>query len=193
MDIILFKDEKLGEEYLQAIFKEGIEFKDGSIIQTKKMDGKWANFSICKNPTRDQIGKSVDLVYSFEAEGRSDFMHHRNSGINQVLCKILKEKNIMIGFDYSMVLKNPSKAHIYIGRMRLNVKLCRKYGVGMVCLSFATKENEIKDSNILDSFARMIGMNEEEIKISKKLISKKIEFNILKKNGLISDGIRVVE
>lgn len=194
MDIVLSeKAAKDNDEVLVAKASDPENINNGQLIKTLKADGKNAYLNICKNPSREQIGKNIDLAYGFEEQERSDFMHHRNSGLNHILCNILKDKNIMVGFDHSLILNNPHKAHVYLGRMKQNVKLCRKYAIPMVVLSLAKKKHHLKTPDMLDSFARVIGMNEQEIMKSHTLINERMVFNDLKNRGLADEGIRAVK
>ena len=58
---------------------------------------------------------------------RKDFQKQRNSGLNHVLSKIAKKKNITIGIDLGEIInsKEKSKAEI-LARVRQNIKLCNK-------------------------------------------------------------------
>lgn len=144
---------------------------------------------VVKNPKREELSRNIDVAYGFEESSKRDFIHHRNSGLNQVLAKIFAEKDIIIGFSFSSVLKNP----LIIGRMRQNVRLCRKYGVKMVFGSFASDSFEVRSFVDLESFARTIGMNGKEIKNSSKILKDRLEFNEKKKKGkIVSKGVEIL-
>lgn len=110
--------------------------------------------------------KSVDILMSPERGRDRDFMKSRNSGLNQVLCKLANKNNVAIGFDFNYLLKaKESQRPNILGRMKFNVKLCTKYNVKMyVCNS--TKEERINSD--LVSFGRVLGMG--------KVIVKKFEY-----------------
>jgi RNase P/RNase MRP subunit p30 len=94
---------------------------------------------------REQMSKA-NIIVGVEDVKAKDYMHHRNSGLNHVLCKIAKEKGIKIGFSFSDLLNaDKKKRAILLGRMKQNVRLCRKYKVEMVFGSFARKPEDMRD------------------------------------------------
>lgn len=107
--------------------------------------------------------KRVDILVSPERLIIKNYMHSRNSGINQVLAKLAYENQVAIGFDFNQVYNSKNKGLI-IGRMMQNVKFCRKYKVRMVVGSFTKGKN--LDSKSLQIFARFLGMTGGEAKKS---------------------------
>lgn len=103
--------------------------------------------------------RKVDVLLSPEKNDKKDFMFFRNSGLNQVLCKLAKKNNVSIGFNFSDVLNSNGKGRSKIlGRMAQNVRLCRKYNVAMRFSSFAKDKYELRNDAILDSFTRILGV-----------------------------------
>jgi RNase P/RNase MRP subunit p30 len=133
--------------------------------------------------------KLIDIILSPEKEVIKDAMHHRNSGLNQVVCKFAKNNNIAIGFSLNEILKSKHRKAL-IGRMIQNVKLCRKYKVKMVFGSFANNKWQLRSKADMLSFAKVIGMNDKEAKESLTNIE-----NILKrkKENWVRKGVRVLE
>ena len=105
--------------------------------------------------------KNVDILMSPEKIKKTDFMHSRDAGLNQVLCKLAKKNNVAIGFNFNDVLNSESRA-LVIGKMMQNVKLCRKYKVKMVIVSGANNEFELKNAQELFSFGIVLGMTPGE-------------------------------
>lgn len=66
----------------------------------------------------------ADMIYGLEMVERKDAMHYRRSGLDQVLCKIAKEKEKKIVFS----LKDASSP-LVVGRMAQNIKFCLKYQI----------------------------------------------------------------
>lgn len=110
--------------------------------------------------------KNVDILMSPEKGRYKDFMKSRNSGLNQVLCKLASKNDVAIGFDFNEVLKaKDSEKPNIIGRMKFNARLCNKYSVGMyVCNSTKNKE-EIRSEPDLNAFGRILGMKKFTVKI----------------------------
>jgi ribonuclease P/MRP protein subunit RPP1 len=102
--------------------------------------------------------KKVDILLSPENNSRKDLMFSRRSGLNQVLCKLAAKNGVAIGFDFSYLLNSKGKQRARIlGRMRQNVKFCKKYGVKMVFSSFARNKYELRSEDFLKIFARILG------------------------------------
>ncbi len=99
---------------------------------------------------RKTFEKGNQLIYYLEFSKRKDFIFHRNSGMNQVLAKIAKQKHDIIGFSFSDWIKSENKAIVF-GRMQQNNKLCKKYKVKTQILSF-----EKEDATFLKSFDRLL-------------------------------------
>lgn len=109
--------------------------------------------------------KSVDVLMSPEKGRNYDFMKSRNSGLNQVLCKLAYKNDVAIGFDFNDVLKAKDSERInLIGRMKFNVKLCNKYNVKMYVCNSTKNIDEIRSDGDLISFGRILGMKKPEIK-----------------------------
>ena len=87
--------------------------------------------------------KKVDILLSPEKNNKKDSLFFRNSGLNQVLCKLAKKNDISIGFNFSDLLNTESKERTKIlGRMFQNARLCKKYKVNMVFTTLAKNKND---------------------------------------------------
>jgi RNase P/RNase MRP subunit p30 len=65
--------------------------------------------------------------------GRKDFQKQRNSGFNQVMAKVMKKKNIILGINFDEILECKGlreKAEIF-ARIKQNIFLCNKNKVKM--------------------------------------------------------------
>ena len=89
----------------------------------------------------------ADTIHGLEWAERKDAMHYRRSGLDQVLCKIAKEKGKIIVFSLKDVLKP-----IILGRMAQNIKLCKKYKIKFLLGSFAKQIGEMKNEHDLSYF-----------------------------------------
>lgn len=102
--------------------------------------------------------KKVDILLSPEKESKRDFMFSRNSGLNQVLCKLAAKNDVAIGFNFSDLLNCSGKERSKtLGRMRQNVRLCKKYKVKIIFSSFAKNKYELRSSEFLKVFERILG------------------------------------
>lgn len=109
--------------------------------------------------------KSVDILLSPEKATYKDSLHHRNSGLDQVLCALASRNGIAIGFSFNEIL-NARSRYKTLGRMMQNVRLCRKYKVRMVFATFARNKWELRSKSDLESFAKVLGMTGKEAKES---------------------------
>ncbi len=102
--------------------------------------------------------KNVNLLLDPEPE-LGDFMHSRNSGLNQVLVKLAKKNNISIGFSFNKIIKldNLSKAKL-LGKIMQNVRLCNKYKVKIYIVNFFNDEIDERAVNDLKYFGLALGM-----------------------------------
>lgn len=105
--------------------------------------------------------KRIDILISPERLAIKDYMHSRNSGLNQVLCRLANKNQIAIGFDFNFVYNSTERGRV-IGRMMQNVILCRKFKVKMV-IGFYSNGRSL-DNKTLQSFGRFLGMTGDEAK-----------------------------
>jgi len=109
--------------------------------------------------------RNVDILLSPEEGIKKDFMHTRNSGLNQVLCKLAKKNGVAIGFSFNKILNTKGMERaLILGRMMQNVKLCRKYRVKMIIINYTVNENKRMEGD-LRSFGVCLGMHPSEISV----------------------------
>ena len=108
--------------------------------------------------------KRVSMLLSPEEKRKGHPLHFRDSGLNEVLCKLALKSNVAIGISFSAVksLKGKNRAE-RIARIMQNIELCRKYGAKIVLASFGKK---LSDSYSLRSFGSSLGMSTEQVKDS---------------------------
>ncbi len=162
---------------LKQTTKEDKKNYDAFLIKTttpellRRMIDKISNYSlfILVLGTNDEINrvalehKKVKALVSPEYARQKDFLHYRNSGLNQVLCKIARDNNkiIMINFNDFLLSKNEKRA-IIIGRVMQNIKICNKYKTKIRIASFAMAKEEMRSFSDLKSFCIAIGMTNKE-------------------------------
>ena len=117
---------------------------------------------------RHAIEKSkANVVFGLETIATRDSMHHRNSGLNQVLCKLANKNNVIIGFSFSIILNTEGVARSQIlGRLMQNIRLCRKYKIKTIIASFAEKPYDLRSCYDLKSVFICLGMHPKEAKDS---------------------------
>ena len=91
--------------------------------------------------------KKIDVLFSLEDGKREDFMHHRASGLNHVLCSLANKNKVIIGFSFNMLLRDKKNLHKLLGRMMQNIRLSRKFKVKTLIGSFAERPFEMRGAN----------------------------------------------
>jgi len=137
--------------------------------------------------------KKIDLLLSPEKGVRKDSFHHRNSGLNHVICNLAKKNKIAIGFNFNDILTSKGIARAKtLGRMMQNVRLCRKYKLRTVIGSFAQNEWQMRSKNDLISFGIVLGMHQEEAKKALQAVDRILEEKKEKKYK-IREGIKILQ
>lgn len=164
------KIKKLQEKTKPRLFS-GLIADSKNISNAKKL----ANLVIYKSTGNDRhaIEKSkANVVFGLETIAARDSMHSRNSGLNQVLCKLANKNNVIIGFSFSGILNTNGIIRSQIlGRAMQNIRLCRKYNVKTIVASFAEKPYEMRPYHDLKSVFISLGMHPKEAKNSLENIS----------------------
>ncbi len=76
---------------------------------------------------RKILEKEEIKILLLNMEKRKDFQKQRNSGLNQVLAKLAKKKDIIIGINLDEIINSESKQKARIlARISQNVELCNK-------------------------------------------------------------------
>lgn len=98
--------------------------------------------------------EKIDTLLLNQSE-RKDRLKQRNAGLNHVLAKIAKKKNIAIGINLDEIIdsKERKKAEI-LARIRQNIKFCNKNKLNVEFISFKQK----KDIHDLKALGLILGM-----------------------------------
>lgn len=88
-----------------------------------------------------------------------DRLKQRDSGLNQVLCKIAKENNITLAFDLDELKEEKDKKNkaTILARMLQNIKLIKKYKNRFKLLNFKNKQQAF-------SFLLTLGLDTNMVK-----------------------------
>lgn len=96
----------------------------------------------CNDNVRQIIEKSPSLIYGMEDHNNSDFIHHKNSGLNQVLAKLMATKKVSYAVNFNDLIKG-DRVKLF-SRIKFNIKLCKKYKVNIIIASFANNSYKMK-------------------------------------------------
>ena len=195
IDIVLPENNE--EAFLDMAERLGIEGvcflydgpKDVSQFQKRKVKVFSATFQLSKRAElrltrgpeglRDILEKTnMDIAFELEEGKDKDFMHQRNSGLNHILCAIARERGQAIAFSARSLLTSAGRARSTIlGRMMQNVRLCRKYKVGMCLASFARTPWQMRGEGELQALGMTIGMLPGEVKQATRAVAALIARN----------------
>jgi len=103
----------------------------------------------------------------------------RNSGLNNVLCKLANKNEVFIGFSLHYI-----KDEGDLGRIMQAIVLCRKYKVGIVFFTLAKNKYEMRGCQDLLAYLRVIGFGPGETNNALNNIEKVFEKKTYMKKGL---------
>ncbi|MCD4771159.1 hypothetical protein K8R30_01950 [archaeon] len=107
----------------------------------------------------------IDYLVSPEGSKKLDNLKQRDSGLNHVVAKIAKEKEILIVVDFGGISRLERKERAKrIARVAQNVKICRKVGCGIRIASFGERRKDVFDELGRKAFGVTIGMSSSEIR-----------------------------
>jgi len=96
-----------------------------------------------------------------------DTLKQRDSGINHVVAKIAKQKNITIiinlGKINTLPLKEKAKA---LAKIIQNIKICKKTNTDIKIASFAKNKKDLVDEKARKAFLSSLGMHTSDSKLS---------------------------
>lgn len=127
------------------------------------------------------------------SKSKIDFIHHFNSGMNQVLCKAARDNNIglMISLNFTQSKKyNIAKE---LGRINQNLIFARKYKISSNINFIIQNPNHIKSKEELIGIMSLFDLSSQQKKKSFEIIEKKINENRFKKSEkYITEGIELL-
>ncbi len=190
-DLVLFENKYADFGFSRCIHVNIISGHSMQEIE-KKMNKAGHELAVIKGSALNREvleNKRADILISAESYGGVDTTHFRNSGLNQVLCKLAFKNGIAIAFNFNDILKTKgAERSLLLGRMMQNVRLCRKYENKMIIASFASNKYELKSASDLISFGITMGMTPKEAKESLMNIDK-----ILEEKRKIAEGLRLTD
>lgn len=130
--------------------KKTILIKENNFEKVRKTINQNKDKQIIFTSDDDELNRKVlekleINVLLLKQSKRKDFQKQRNSGLNHVLAKIAKKKNIIIGINLDEIInfERKNKSEI-LARIKQNIKLCNKNKLKMKFISEKDKK-EIYD------------------------------------------------
>ena len=119
----------------------------------------------------------IDIIYGLECVSKKDFIHHKASGMNQVLAKYAQKNKIAVAFQFSMLLKSKGiKRTAIMARISQNIRICRKYNLHMIIASFAKDPYAMRAPRDMMALMQDLGMTGSEAKSSIQQAKRKEKF-----------------
>ena len=141
-------------EQQKAIIKENTFEKARKLI--KEAQDKIIIFSSNDDELNRKILEKLQIhILLINLSGKKDFQKQRDSGFNQVLAKIAKEKNVAIGINFDEIIQSSEKPKI-LARLKQNISLCNKNKLKMKFI-IQNSENR-RDIYVLKSLGAVLGM-----------------------------------
>ncbi len=153
VDFVLMDPDKTIEEFANKLGFSKLIFQN---------DFNKAGFFFAKDYSvnRQQVESGrIKVLVNPHINENKDSLHFRVGGLDQVICKIASLNNIAIGFSLDS-LNNP----VLIGRIKQNIKLCRKFKVRMLFFTFAKTKYDLRSAPDLLSLLHVFGMTGNEAK-----------------------------
>lgn len=188
-DLVLFKEQPLNLGFDKVIQIKILNIKNRKDLQ--RLPNK--DLVIVKGGLKNKEviqTKKVDILLDPVPLDKKDFLHHKNIGMNQVLCKLAKKNNIAIGISFSQLLglKKLERAKM-LARIKALIKLCQKYKVRVVFASFAKNKYQMRTRKDLTSVLETLNINPGEAKNMLQNTAKIIK----EKELTIAPGIKLAE
>ena len=99
--------------------------------------------------------EKIDVLL-LNLKGRRDFQKQRNSGFNQVLAKLAKKGDVIMGINLDEIIESNEKTKAEIlARARQNIKLCSKNKLRM---KFISNEKNKRNLHDLKALGLVLGM-----------------------------------
>jgi RNase P/RNase MRP subunit p30 len=96
--------------------------------------------------------KDIDILLAPESHNRKDYMKQRDSGLNEVLCKLATKNNITIAIDLNNLKKQEKKQKaIILARIKQNIQLCKRTKTKIILLPNPSKQEAISFMQTLGS------------------------------------------
>ncbi|MFW5846710.1 MAG: hypothetical protein ACOCUU_00985 [Nanoarchaeota archaeon] len=92
-------------------------------------------------------------------KNRRDWQKQRNSGLDNVMAKLAKKQETIIGINLDEIIleKNPKQKSKLISRLKQNIEICKRNKIKMKFIS--QKKENIRNLQDIKSLALVLGMS----------------------------------
>lgn len=135
-------------ELFFAIIQEGKAIKTEEKLFSKTKNSLF-NMLIGLGTSLDSISGSITHIYNNEFGKEKDGIHQRRSGINHIVLREIKKKNIELLCSITELNKlNEEEKAVVMGRIKQNIKQSKRAKVKYELVTLARTKTEMK--NIVD-------------------------------------------
>jgi RNase P/RNase MRP subunit p30 len=155
------------KNFKKKTFKTDLEIKQAIITDQKNINNSknLTDIVLIQN-TKNSINirliieKNKNIVFfDIEDKNQKDFIHQRRSNLNHIICNLANKNNITFGFSFNSFLHiNIKERNILMGRIKANIRLCKKYKNKIIISSFAKNPYEMRNYNCLKTFFKTFGL-----------------------------------
>ena len=139
-----------------------IIIQENTFEKARKLIRENQNKEIIFSSENDELNRKIlekekINILLINLTGKKDFQKQRDSGFNQVLAKIAKEKNIGIGINFDEIIQaSQYEKPKILARIQQNIALCNKNKLKMKFI-IQNQKNQ-RDSYDLKSLGLVLGM-----------------------------------
>jgi len=137
---------------------DGVKIKYAQLMNSQPKRKKGV-MTLCVDPEKARFATehpNVDALVGME-KGQPDFIHHRGSGLNHIIAKMLSKKGKEYFFDLRLLIDASAKEQAkMIGKMRQNLMLFKKFKVKHSLVSMAGTPSMMRSEKDRIAFLRML-------------------------------------
>lgn len=114
---------------------------------------------------------SADIIFDYEAHPGPDSIAQRRSNFNHILARVAEKNGVVLGINLNTLLKcGKMNRQKYMGRIKQNLMLSRKYKCDYCIFSGASKPSEMRGPmDMLSLLESMAGFNFNRIQVQSTL------------------------
>ena len=167
-NILLMKKSKELEEFSsklgfdKTLFLDDIVMIEGNNKKEllRKINKAGEKFIIFKPSSEEMLRfalerSKIDAIFGMEKINPKDSMHYVRGGLDQVSCRIAAKQGKMVAFSFNQIINSKNRAKL-LARMRLNIKLCKKYKVKTLLSNFSTSIDGMRSAKDLQSLWKVL-------------------------------------
>tara|TARA_Y100000310_G_scaffold340831_1_gene437947 strand:+ start:2153 stop:2590 length:438 start_codon:yes stop_codon:yes gene_type:complete len=88
--------------------------------------------------------KDIEIIIGLESHQRKDRLKQRDSGLNEIHCKLAKKNNIKIAIDIDNLKKQDKKNKaIILSRIIQNINLCKRTKTSIIFMPKQSKQDSL--------------------------------------------------